>query len=343
MSGGVDSSVAAALLVEEGHEVVGVTMRLLAAPDAESGCCSAAAARDAKRVCHALGIPHYTMDFRDTFSREVAAPFAEAYAVGRTPNPCVACNDRVKFDELLRRCLAAGAEGLATGHYARIVEDPAGKRWLVRGADAGKDQSYFLYRMTSEHLALARFPVGGLTKDRVRRIAAERALPTAEKPDSQEICFVPDDDYGAFVAQAYPGALTPGPVLDTAGRVVGEHGGLARYTVGQRRGLGGGADRRRYVVALLPERNAVVVGEARELEARELVADDVVWRAGAAERGGVAIRHRARPVPGLIRLGEDGTLRIALDEPVVGAAPGQSVVCYAGERVLGGGVLREAR
>ena len=341
MSGGVDSSVAAALLAEEGHDVVGVTMQLWPSGDAEGGCCSVSAADDARRVCDVLGVPHYTLNFRDSFRAAVVEPFAEEYAAGRTPNPCVVCNDRVKFVELLRRALEGGAEALATGHYARIVRDPDESLWLQRGIDHSKDQSYFLYRMTPEQLAFVRFPLGDLTKDDVRRIARERGLPTASKTESQEICFIPADDHAAFVGRSHPEAVRPGPILDTDGSVVGTHRGLAHYTVGQRKGLGGGGGAPRYVVALRPESNAVVVGDRKDLLARHIVASDPIWRGTDEQRVSVQVRYRAEPVPAVVRRAANA-LHVRLDASVTGVAPGQSVVCYSGDRVLGGGVVSEA-
>lgn len=343
MSGGVDSSVAAALLVEEGHDVVGITMQLWPAEDRPGGCCSVSAVRDARRVCDVLGIPHYALNFRDTFEREVAGPFVEAYASGRTPNPCVACNDRVKFNDLLARVLTQEADFLATGHYARIVQRN-GEPWLARGADADKDQSYFLYRMTRSHLERVLFPLGGLTKARVREIARERGLPTAEKDESQEICFVPDDDYAAYVRERYPQTLRPGPIVDTDGRVLGRHKGIAYFTVGQRRGLHLGGRGPYYVVALRPEDDAVVVGGPEELLALEVVAEDCVWHGAVSrsQRIEAQVRYRAPATPGDATF--DGTLLdVHLDRPVRGVAPGQAVVCYLGGLVAGGGVVREAR
>ncbi|TLM82786.1 MAG: tRNA 2-thiouridine(34) synthase MnmA, partial [Actinobacteria bacterium] len=237
MSGGVDSSVAAALLLEQGHDVTGVTMQLWPSSDDEGGCCSVSAVRDARRVCDLLGIPHYSLNYRDTFEREVVQPFADDYAAGRTPNPCIVRNDRVKFSDLLAKVMAQGAEYLATGHYARIVTREDGLRRLARGLDPAKDQSYFLYRLTDAQMAHTLFPVGELHKDDVRAIAGRFGLSVAEKPESQDICFAGADGYGAVVGARAPGAFTPGDIVHVDGRVVGRHVGLGRYTIGQRKAL----------------------------------------------------------------------------------------------------------
>lgn len=342
MSGGVDSSVAAALLTEAGHDVVGVTMQLWPSGEAEGGCCSVTAAYDAARVCDSLGIPHYALNFRDVFDENVIRPFCDDYARGMTPNPCVACNDRVKFSELLRRCLADGADGLATGHYARIVPDDCGAPWLARAADATKDQSYFLYRMTAQQLRHVVFPVGDLTKGEVRRIAAERGLPTAAARESQDVCFVPRGDYEAFFSKRCPEALERGPVVDASGAVLGRHEGLGLYTIGQRRGLPGGAPHPRYVVRIEADTNTVVAGYEADLASWRLVARDAAWRGLDTCRAGVQIRYRTAETPARVTH-SGGSLDLELDEPVVGAAPGQAIVCYAGDRVVGGGTIWETR
>ena len=248
MSGGVDSSVTAALLLEQGHEVTGVTMQLWPSSEDEGGCCSVSAVRDARRVCDLLGIPHYTLNFRDAFERDVVAPFADEYAAGRTPNPCIACNDRLKFADLLAKVSAQGADYLATGHYARIVRDSSGAPWLARGRDPGKDQSYFLYRLTRAQMEHTLFPLGELHKADVRAAAERLGLHVAEKPDSQEVCFAAGGEHAAVVGARRPEAVVPGDIVDLDGCVVGRHEGIANYTVGQRKGLGVAAPETLYVV-----------------------------------------------------------------------------------------------
>lgn len=339
MSGGVDSSVAAALMLEQGHDVTGVTMQLWPSSDDEGGCCSVSAVRDARRVCDLLGIPHYALNFRDSFEREVVTPFAEEYASGRTPNPCIVCNDRVKYADLLSRVRAQGADILATGHYARIVHDDGGTPWLARGLDPTKDQSYFLYRMTREQLDLVRYPVGELRKSDVRAFAERIGLHVAEKPDSQETCFAPAGDYERVVRERVSDAFRPGEIVHVDGTPLGRHEGLGGYTVGQRKGLGiGGSGDPLYVVALEVSRNQVIVGLRDALEVHVVQADGAVWHGQEQERVTAAVRYRmeARPATAL----HDGnTLKVTFDEPLHGVAPGQSVVCYRDDVVVGGGVI----
>lgn len=339
MSGGVDSSVAAALLLEVGHEVTGITMQLLPQGDDEGQCCGTDAVRSARRVCDTLGIPHYTWDFRETFEREVVTPFAQEYAAGRTPNPCARCNDRVKFAELLARSLAAGAEMIATGHYARIVRDASGAPWLATGLDAAKDQSYFLYALSPEVLERTLFPLGELTKVQVRKIAARLGLPSAERSESQETCFAPAGEHVSVVAARCPEAVEPGDIVDASGTVLGRHRGLAYYTVGQRKGLGIASARPLYVLALDATTNRVVVGEQDALAVIRVSARLGLWRGGSGEqRVGAMTRYRMARVPATASCDGD-TLEVVFDEPVSGVAPGQSVVCYEGDRVLGGGTI----
>jgi tRNA-uridine 2-sulfurtransferase len=340
MSGGVDSSVAAALLVESGHDVVGVTMQLLPGGDLEGGCCSTTAVRDAHRVCDKLGIPHYTLNVRDEFREEVVETFCDAYASGRTPNPCIVCNDRIKFVELWRRVGLQGADALATGHYARIVRDPQGAPWLARGRDPRKDQSYFLYRMTPEQLGRTRFPVGDLTKPEVRRIAAEHGLATARAPESQDICFVPTGDTSAFVKAARPSSAEGGRIVDASGRQVGTHTGVASYTVGQRRGLGLSAPEPLYVLRVDAARNEVVVGPIASLRVRTVVCTDVVWRGPRECDVRAQLRYRQERQSAHAAF-EGERLTLTFEEPVSGIAPGQAAVCYDRTLVLGGGVVEE--
>ncbi|RMG19434.1 MAG: tRNA 2-thiouridine(34) synthase MnmA [Deltaproteobacteria bacterium] len=350
MSGGVDSSVAAALMQEAGWEVAGVTLRLAddpAAVEATGGrsCCAPDDLRDARRVAQILDIPHYVANYAAHFEAAVITPFARAYAAGRTPNPCVECNRRVKFDPLLRRARQIGASKLVTGHYARIARGEDGRWRLLRGVDREKDQSYFLYMLGQETLPALHFPLGALTKDAVRAVARRAGLPTAEKPESQEICFVGPRRRYAEVVEARVGAPEGGDLVHIDGRRLGTHAGVHRYTVGQRRGLGIAAGEPLYVVELRAASREVVVGPRKALERRHLRLSEVSWVLGEApldRPATVQIRYRHSGAPGrVVEAWERGCL-VELDEPVRGAAPGQAVVLYDGEEVLGGGTLEEA-
>jgi tRNA-specific 2-thiouridylase len=342
MSGGVDSSTAAALLVEEGHDVTGVTMRLLD-EDAPGGCCPSGSIRDAKRVCDELGVSHYVLDLRSTFGTTVVERFCREYADGRTPNPCVDCNDRVKFHALLVRALTNGADFLATGHYARVELDADGVPWLARGLDPAKDQSYFLYRATEEQLRHLMFPVGEHTKAEVRAIASSRGLSTALRPESQEACFLAGTDARSFVRARLPDAFVPGPFVDAAGKRIGTHDGAVGFTVGQRRGTGLAGGDPLYVTGLRPSEGVVTVGAREDLSVRTIVADDVVWRAGAGRRA-VSARVRYRAPEGSATAEVEGDrLVVEFEDPVWAVAPGQSVVCWEGTRVVGGGTVSEVR
>src|SRR5437870_8352554 len=283
MSGGVDSSLAAALLAAEGHEVIGLTMNLWPAwlpepDDAFKACCGVSAIDDARAVAHELGIRHYVLNMRDEFERAVIGYFAGEYAVGRTPNPCIACNQAIKFSLLLQKSTALGLDGIATGHYARVERDDVSGRYrLLRARDQHKDQSYVLYGLTQAQLGRVRLPIGEHTKGQVRELARQFALPVADKPDSQEICFVPRGSYADVVARFHPDALPPGPILDTVARVLGQHQGIARYTVGQRRSVGRGPGAPELVVSIDPQRNAVIVGDEQDLLCEELSATDANW------------------------------------------------------------------
>jgi tRNA-specific 2-thiouridylase len=345
LSGGVDSSVAAALLVEAGCDAIGVTLHLAGE---SSRCCSLADADDARRVAERLGIPFYVANETERFRREVTLAFADAYLAGRTPLPCVTCNSRFKFHHLLARARVFGAAAVATGHYARVDGDPAtGLLRLRRAADAAKDQSYFLYELGQPQLAAARFPLGELRKAEVRAHARRLGLATAEKPESQEICFVPDGDYVRVVEQLRPGALPgEGEIVDESGRALGRHGGIHRFTVGQRRGLGLASDRRLYVTRLDAARNRVVVGDADALGARGARLARASWVAGspppAPVRASVRVRSHHAGAEATVEALPDGGARVAFDAPVAAVAPGQSAVFYAGEYVLGGGPIAEA-
>lgn len=349
MSGGVDSSLTAALLVQQGYDVIGATMQIWDSDreDAdERGCCSLTAVGDARRVADKLGIPYYVLNFRDLFQQTVVDYFIAEYAAGRTPNPCIACNRRVKFAGLLQKALALGAEYVATGHYARIGYDEALGRFLLRkGVDHTKDQSYALYHLNQHTLKHFLMPLGGYTKVETRRLAREFGLAVADKPDSQEICFVPDDDYQAFLGEKAPASLKPGDIIDTHGNVVGRHKGLPLYTVGQRKGLGLAAGRPFYVVALDAERNQVVVGDNADVFASGLIAGDLNLIAfdtlPARFSASVKIRYGAREAPAVLTLLGDGQVRIIFESPQRAITPGQSAVFYEGDIVLGGGIIND--
>lgn len=345
MSGGVDSSVAAALLVEQGFEVVGVTMHLAGS---QSRCCSLDDADDARRVAEQLGIRFYVANYKDRFREEVMEPFADAYLAGKTPIPCVACNDRFKFSHLLARARALGADAVATGHYARIARDAAtGAPRLLRGRDPRKDQSYFLFRLSADQLRHTHFPIGELTKPEVRERARALGLGTAEKAESQEICFVPDGDYARVVEEIRPGAARGGEIVEAeSGRVVGAHAGVHHFTVGQRRGLGAGGAEPRYVVGLDAARARVLVGPAAALGARGARLAGVCWTRDDAPRepfrAEVQVRYKHAPVAATVTPAADGGAHVAFDAPVRAVSPGQAGVIYRSDELLGGGWIEEA-
>ncbi len=352
LSGGVDSSVAALLLAREGHELVGLTMKNWCYGDADGegrSCCSLESIDAARRVAESLGIPHYVADFEAAFAAHVIRPFVRDYLEGVTPNPCVECNRRVRFPGLWNRARAWGCEAFATGHYVRIVRD-GGEARIARPVDRARDQSYVLWGISSDTLEHARFPLGEMHKSEARRLAAEAGLATASRPDSQEICFVPDGDYAAVVAAraeeagARTGALDAGEVVTREGRVVGRHRGAARFTIGQRRGLGIAAPRPLYVVGLDARANRVVVGEEDELFARCATLKDVRWPRGRVGETSlhvhVQIRSRHAGAPAQItRASEERRARVTFETPQRAITPGQSAVFYAGDVVIGGGVV----
>jgi tRNA-specific 2-thiouridylase len=354
MSGGVDSSVAALLLKEDGHEVVGLSMQLWdhSSDSGRTGrCCTLDDLSDARRVAWALDIPHYVVNLEDEFKDDVVRPFVASYLAGETPIPCSACNSKVKFTTLWDRAREMGCDAVATGHYARVERDPAtGRPVLMKGIDRAKDQSYFLYDLTTEQLAAARFPVGALTKGEVRAHARRAGLATAEKEESQEICFVPAGTRaGEFVEAAAPALgmplpTVPGAVVNTSGERLGGHEGHFRFTVGQRRGLGVSAPERLYVISIDPAANRVVVGGEAEIDSREADVAALSFPSGDRPLGpfrtDVRVRHRAPEVPATVAPRPDGTARIVFDRPVRAVAPGQSCVFYRGDVVVGGGVLR---
>lgn len=346
MSGGVDSSVAAALLQEQGHDVTGVHLRLADMHGADDGgrihgCCGLTDAEDARRVAQVLDIPFYVWNMKDVFAREVVDDFAQTYADGRTPNPCVRCNEKVKFGALDERARTLGFDAVATGHYARITRDADGRWRLRRGRDEAKDQSYVLARMTQETLGRTLFPLGELTKPEVRAHAADLALRTANKPESYDICFVPDGDQAAFVSGALADAApAPGAIVDASGAVLGSHEGIHRFTIGQRRGLGLGGSEPRFVTQIDAAARRVVVGPADMLARAGLVADEVVWCGGEPPVRVGEVQVRAHGAPLRARLITTGaTVTIAFTEPQRGIAPGQLVAFCDGDEVLGGGTI----
>ena len=352
MSGGVDSSVAALLLKERGFEVIGLTMKLWPCPDTgeaqpvrEKQCCSWRDTRDAAEACHRMGLPHFVFDLEEEFERHVIRPFVKDYAEGRTPIPCVACNQHIKYKPFVRRARELGCDRIATGHYARVLKDNGTPR-LARPADARKDQTYFLYSVTSEELALTEWPLADMTKDQVRERARQMALPNADKPESQDICFVLDGDYANVVRSYRPDAFRPGPIMNASGEVLGRHRGLPHFTVGQRRGLGIPAQRALYVLELDVRRNAVIVGALEELMERSLIVDQTNWigmpKPSAPIRCTAKVRYRSPEAPCTVAPAGDGTYMLTFDEPQRAITPGQAAVLYDGDLVLGGGRIIRA-
>jgi tRNA-specific 2-thiouridylase len=348
MSGGVDSSVAAALLHEAGHEVVGLSMQLYDQREATGHgfgrCCSLDDLHDARRVAAAIGIKHYVLNLERQFQDTVIANFVAEYTAGRTPIPCTHCNSDLKFSTLVDRAAGFGASSVGTGHYAQLVDDPrSGKRRLLRGRDRSKDQSYFLFALTQSQLQAARFPIGELTKAEVRAFARERGLPVADKPDSQEICFVPDGEYAQFVERHAADAVSAGVITDVSGQVLGRHDGVHRFTVGQRKGLRLSSSEPLYVLALRPTDQAVVVGPRRELERVRCEVADVNWTTGitpsAAVRASVQIRHRHRPGSATVTPLNGHRAEVVFDSPERAISPGQAAVFYNDDEVIGGGWL----
>ena len=344
MSGGVDSSVTAALLKEEGHEVIGISMQVWDhsrfSGESFGSCCSLDDIHDARRVAEQLDIPFYVVNFEEEFQRLVIDDFVAEYFRGRTPNPCVRCNQRVKFELLLRKAGELGADFLATGHYARIERDDTGRCRLLTGIDRGKDQSYFLFTLTQQQLGRTLFPLGGMTKPEVRRLAARFALRVAEKGESQEICFIPDNDYVRFLEEERAPGLLSGKIVDSRGKVLGTHDGTYRYTVGQRKGLGIAHPQPLYVLRVDAERREVVVGERDELDAGGLVAGNINWVVSpptAPFEATCKIRYRHQPVPCRVEPLPEHRAEVRFLQPEKSVTPGQAVVFYQGDVVLGGG------
>lgn len=345
MSGGVDSSVAAALMLEAGHDVIGVTLKQWEGRDGAmptAGCCTVADAEDARRVAAQLDVPYYVLDYVDRFTEEVVEPFAAAYLAGRTPNPCIECNRKVRFSALLERTAALGCNVLVTGHHARIRQ-VGDRRRLMKAKDRGKDQSYVLHMLGQDALSRIELPIGEMTKTEVRARAAGLGLRSAAKPDSQEICFVGAGDYRDFLAEYFPATALPGPVVDTAGTVLGRHSGTSGFTIGQRRGLGVAVGSPRYVVDVRPTTREVVVGTMADLLADGCTVEDVRFISGeppddpAVE---VKVRYRSQPRPAGLMARGDGTWSVEFAEPQPAPAPGQAAVFYRGDEVLGGGTIR---
>jgi len=342
MSGGVDSSVAALLLQEEGHEVVGVTLNLWSyagRQESYNDCCSLAVVEVARQ----LGLEHHFLDFGQLFEREVVDRFVQGYLDGRTPNPCIWCNARVRFPALLAAAEELGCEKVATGHHVRLARED-GLYYLLRGRDPQKDQTYFLYGLTQRELRRAIFPIGELTKEEVYKLARARGLSAAERPESQDLCFIPEGDYRRFLKESAEGRIAPGEIVDTHGQVLGRHEGLPFYTIGQRQGLGLAAGRRLYVVGLDPRHNRVIVGPEEELYAAGLIATEVNWPTGRPADGDemeaeVKIRYRSPLVRARVKPLEGDKARVMFEEPQRAVTPGQAVVFYRGERLLGGGLI----
>lgn len=348
MSGGVDSSVAAALLKEQGYDVIGVTMQVWPKdlPAVDGGCCSLSAVDDARSVAQKLDIPYYVLNFRDIFKKAVVEEFITEYSNGRTPNPCIRCNQSVKFEALLNKAWAIEADYLATGHYARIQHDTlSGSYSLLKGVDSAKDQSYFLYTMTQRQLAATLMPLGDLTKERSRSIAQEIGLRVANKPESQEICFVPDNNYRRYLRERIPAAFKKGPIFDTEGNVVGTHEGVLNYTIGQRRGLGLSKEHPLFVIEINSEQNSITVGSKDRLYVRSFIANKINFiafdRLTKSIKAQVQVRYNAAAVPALIQH-EGDYLRVTFEEPQSAIAPGQAAVFYDGDNVVGGATIERA-
>lgn len=344
MSGGLDSSMSLVLLQEQGYDVIGLTMHLWREPDGGYDPADADIA-SAQQICQQLGVEHHVVDLRDAFYERVVCHFVSEYVAGRTPNPCVHCNRWIKFGLLLKEARALGAQTLATGHYARIVHEEGLYR-LLRGRDRGKDQSYFLYTLDQETLAVVHFPLGAYHKAAIRDMARDRDLSVGERAESQDICFAQDGDYRRLIQKEQPESVRPGPIYSCAGQLLGEHRGLAHYTIGQRSGLGIAAPRPLYVVALDVERNALIVGHVEQLGHKGLIAREMNFISGHPLPQGypvqAEIRYRARPAAACVYREATDEARVTFDEPLRDITPGQAVVFYEGDTVLGGGIIHTA-
>ncbi len=351
MSGGVDSSVAAAILLEKGYEVVGATLQIW--PDMseerqknEGGCCSLSAVEDARRVAERLGIPYYVLNFKDIFEKKVVNYFKEEYLDGKTPNPCIACNRYVKFEEMLNKAVSMGMDYVATGHYAKIEFDEKLNRYLLKkSVTEKKDQTYALYNLTQEQLSRTLMPIGDFEKDRVRELAKEVGMTNASKPDSQEICFVEDNDYGRFIRENTSSKIKPGFFVDNAGNVLGRHKGIVNYTIGQRKGLGIAFGKPMFVVKIDTESNSIVLGDETEVFSDKLVASDLNYisidKLESELRVKAKIRYSAKEADATIYPIGHGRVEVKFDEPQRAITPGQSVVFYDEDVVVGGGVIEK--
>jgi len=350
MSGGVDSSVTAGLLKEEGYDVVGITLQLYdhgVAVQKKGSCCAGQDIHDARRVAEELGIPHYVLDYESRFKEQVMEEFADSYIKGETPIPCVRCNQTVKFKDLLQTARDLGADCMATGHYVQRAVGADGKAQLLRGVDRGKDQSYFLFTTTQEQIEFLRFPLGGMDKEQTRKHAERFGLVVADKPDSQDICFVPEGRYVDVIERLRPGAMEPGDIVDVDGAVLGQHDGIVKYTIGQRRGIGiGGTADPLYVVKLDPIKKQVIVGPKSALETREIGVKEINWVGEAVPDSGIEVIAKVRSTrPGVAAtLFQDtgSNARLQLHVPEAGVSPGQAAVFYIGDRVVGGGWIDKA-
>jgi tRNA-specific 2-thiouridylase len=351
MSGGVDSSVAAALLLEKGYDVIGVTMHMWEDPTMEGedvredACCSLSAVEDARRVANKLNIPHYVMNFKDIFKKTIVDYFIDDYLKGRTPNPCIACNKYIKFGIFIDKALSMNVDYIATGHYARIEYDDNKNRYLLKKAlTKDKDQSYALYNITKENLGRVLFPLGNYVKEEVRDIAKKYELPVASKPDSQEICFIQDNDYVGFINRMIKTNTKPGYFVDTKGNILGKHKGIINYTIGQRKGLGIAFGKPMFVVKIDSKNNQVVLGEADEVFSNELIAEDLNFLSidtlKEPMRVNAKIRYSAKEAPSVIYPLENGEVKVVFDQPQRAVTPGQSIVFFDGDTVVGGGIIQ---
>jgi tRNA-specific 2-thiouridylase len=339
MSGGVDSSVAAALLKEDGHQVIGVTMRIM--PEDEK---TAGAEKDAAGVARQLGIPHHIIDLRDIFAHRIIDYFCREYQLGHTPNPCILCNKYIKFGALRDKIRGLGADYLATGHHARIEKDETSGRYLLKkGRDRMKDQSYFLCQLKQEQLGYTLFPIGHLTKERVKRMAAERGFPASSRPESQEICFIPDDDHQKFLKEHLTQTMTPGKIVDENGKILGQHRGIESYTVGQRKGLGVFAARPLYVTSIEAESNTITVGTRKQTYGTELIAENLNWIAIPPPTQPfevkAKVRYRHPEAEATVKPHDDYSVYVKFTEPQMAITPGQEVVFYDGDTIIGGGTI----
>lgn len=348
MSGGVDSSVAAYLLKEQGYDVIGITLRMSPDNDEtienEGGCCSLSAVEDARRVCDRIGIPFYVLNFKDIFKEKVIDYFIDEYMVGKTPNPCIACNKHIKFDALLRKARGIGAEYVATGHYAKIVEKD-GRYLLIKSDDDKKDQTYALYNFTQDQLEHTLMPCGEYTKDKIREIAKEIGLAVHNKKDSEEICFIPDNNHGRFILEAKPGKIKPGNFVDKEGNVLGKHKGIVYYTIGQRKGLGLSLGRPVFVTDIRPKTNEVVIGPEEDIFKTDLLAKDVNFIPFDNLKGELKVtakvRYSARPAEAVLYPEKNGRVRVSFKDKQRAITKGQSVVFYDGNIVVGGGIIEK--